>query len=128
MSVCLATKCKKRKLCMKYEYNWFKYNPTNSWQQVIDWSAYGSGSFGQTKDGVNIISRTYDCGDDSIYYPMFESIPLENKEKIIESLKYIDAQLEYGYIDLGLHDEDELKIVKQAIEEYKSNHGLIDER
>lgn len=74
------------------------------------------------------MNRTYDCGDDSITYPMFEPIKVKNKEEIIESLRYIDAQLEDGYIDLGLHDEEELKIVKQAIEEYKRNRGLTDER
>lgn len=124
MSVCRAAKCKKRELCMRYEDNWFKYNPTHDWQQVIDWSSYGSGGFGQTKDGVELISRTYDCGDDSIYYPMFESIPLENKEEIIESLLYIEGQLNNGYIDLGLYDDNELKIIEQAIKEYRTNHGI----
>lgn len=124
MSVCEARNCKKRELCMKYTENYFKYNPTHDWVQLIDWSSYGSGGFGQTEDGVNLISRTYDCGDNSICYPMFEPIPLENKKEIMESLSYIEGQLEYGYIDLGTHDENELKIIKQVIEEYKINHGL----
>lgn len=37
----------------------------------------------------------------------------ENRE---ESIKYIQAQLDHGYIDLGAHDEDELEIVKDALE------------
>ena len=36
-----------------------------------------------------------------------------------EALKYIESQLEDGYIDLGLHDEDELEIVKEAIQMLK---------
>lgn len=125
MSVCEARNCKKRELCMRYTENYFKYNPTSDWEQLIDWSGYGSGGYGQTKDGVRVMSRTYDCGDNSIYYPMFVPIPLENKEEIMESLSYINAQLEGGYIDLGLHDEKELKLVEQAIKEYEVNHGMI---
>ena len=125
MSVCEARNCKKRELCMKYEGNYFKYNHTHDWQQLIDWSRHGSGGFGQTENGVNFISRTYDCGDDSITYPMFEPIEMIDKDKVIEALEYIDVQLEYGYIDLGLNDEEELNIVNQAIKEYKTNHGFI---
>lgn len=33
----------------------------------------------------------------------------------VEALRYIEAQLEDGYIDLGLHDDNELVIVKEAI-------------
>lgn len=36
-----------------------------------------------------------------------------------EAFRYIEAQLEDGYIDLGLHDEDELEIVKEAIQKLK---------
>lgn len=32
-----------------------------------------------------------------------------------EALKYIESQLEDGYIDLGLHDKYELEIVSEAI-------------
>lgn len=32
-----------------------------------------------------------------------------------EAIKYIEAQLQDGYIDLGTHDEYELKIVEEAI-------------
>lgn len=128
MSVCKARNCKKRELCLRYEKNYLKYNHTHNWKQLIDWSSYGSCGIGADKDGNTLVNRTYGCGDDSIIYPMFETIKVKNKEEIIESLRYIDAQLEDGYIDLGLHDEEELKIVKQAIEEYKRNRGLTDER
>lgn len=37
-----------------------------------------------------------------------------------EAFRYIEAQLESGYIDLGLHDEDELEIVKEAIKMLKT--------
>lgn len=37
-----------------------------------------------------------------------------------EAFRYIEAQLEDGYIDLGLHDEDELEIVKEAIQTLKT--------
>ena len=32
-----------------------------------------------------------------------------------ECIKYIEAQLESGYLDLGAHDEDEIEIVKEAM-------------
>ena len=37
-------------------------------------------------------------------------------EKNFESFNYILGQLQCGYVDLSWHDENELKIVKQAIE------------
>lgn len=37
-----------------------------------------------------------------------------------EALDYIEAQLEYGYIDLGAHDECELEIIKEAINTWKT--------
>lgn len=41
----------------------------------------------------------------------------ENRRE--EAIKYIEAQLEDGYLDLGLHDQDELEIVKEAIKMLK---------
>lgn len=41
------------------------------------------------------------------------------EERRVNAFKYIEAQLEDGYIDLGLHDEDELEIVKEAIQTLK---------
>lgn len=32
-----------------------------------------------------------------------------------EAIKYIMDQLEDGYIDLGLYDQDELEIIKEAM-------------
>ena len=32
-----------------------------------------------------------------------------------EAIKYIESQLEDGYIDLGMHDKDELEIIKEAM-------------
>lgn len=32
-----------------------------------------------------------------------------------EAIKYIMAQLKNGYIDLGLNEQDELEIVKEAM-------------
>lgn len=32
-----------------------------------------------------------------------------------EAIKYIESQLEYGYIDLGINEQDELEIIKEAI-------------
>lgn len=32
-----------------------------------------------------------------------------------ETIKYIDGQLENGYIDLGSHDQNELDIIKEAM-------------
>lgn len=124
MTVCKATKCRKRELCMNYSENYFKYNPTSDWMQLIDWSAYGSAGYGQKEDGTHIINQTYSCGDDSIKYPLFEPIPVKDREKIVEALKYIEGQLEDGYIDLGLHDNDELELIEQAINEFKVNHGI----
>lgn len=47
-----------------------------------------------------------------------------DRKRIIEALNYIMGQLNYGYIDLGSHDEDELEIVEQSIKEYIINHEL----
>lgn len=35
-----------------------------------------------------------------------------------EAIDYIMSQLEYGYIDLGCHDERELEIIRQAMTTY----------
>lgn len=32
-----------------------------------------------------------------------------------EAIRYINSQLEYGYIDLGAHDTDEIEIIKEAM-------------
>lgn len=37
------------------------------------------------------------------------------KQQRKDAFKYIESQLEYGYLDLGFHDQDELEIVKEAI-------------
>lgn len=36
-----------------------------------------------------------------------------------EAIKYIESQLESGYIDLGIHDEHELRIIKETISLWK---------
>lgn len=41
-----------------------------------------------------------------------------NQNEKQESIEYILAQLEDGYIDLGCHDENELEIVRQAMYMY----------
>lgn len=45
----------------------------------------------------------------------------EQKRK--EAFEYIEAQLDNGYIDLGFHDQDELEIIKEAIQTLK----MVDE-
>lgn len=40
----------------------------------------------------------------------------QNEKK--EEIDYIMSQLEYGYVDLGCHDEIELEIIRQAISSY----------
>ena len=42
------------------------------------------------------------------------------EERRAEAFKYIEAQLDDGYIDLGFHDQDELEIVKEAIQTLKT--------
>lgn len=37
-----------------------------------------------------------------------------------EAIEYIEAQLECGYIDLGGHETYELKIIKEAIDMWKT--------
>lgn len=37
------------------------------------------------------------------------------KQRREEAIKYIESQLEDGYVDLGLHDQDELEIIKEAV-------------
>ena len=36
------------------------------------------------------------------------------------AIRYIEAQLESGYIDLGAHDEDEIEIVREAMAMWKA--------
>ena len=43
-----------------------------------------------------------------------------NQQRKKDAVRYIEAQLEDGYIDLGLHDEDELEIVREAISMWKA--------
>ena len=45
------------------------------------------------------------------------------EQRRTDALKYIEAQLNDGYIDLGMNDEDELEIVKEAIQTLK----MVDE-
>lgn len=45
------------------------------------------------------------------------------EERRANAFKYIEAQLNNGYIDLGLNDEDELEIIKEAIQTLK----MVDE-
>lgn len=37
-----------------------------------------------------------------------------------EAIKYIESQLEYGYVDLGGHEECEFEIIKEAINMWKT--------
>lgn len=37
-----------------------------------------------------------------------------------EAIKYIESQLEYGYVDLGGHETCELEIIKEAINIWKT--------
>lgn len=41
----------------------------------------------------------------------------ENERK--EAIEYIESQLEDGYLDLGLYDQNELGIVKEAMKMLK---------
>ena len=41
------------------------------------------------------------------------------KEQREEAFKYIESQLEDGYLDLGLYEQNELEIVKEAIKMLK---------
>ena len=45
-----------------------------------------------------------------------EYMMTQNEKK--EAIDYIKAQLDGGYIDLGLHDENELEVIRQAIATY----------
>lgn len=44
-----------------------------------------------------------------------------------EAIDYIMSQLEYGYIDLGCHDERELEIIRQAMTTYVKFPEIIQE-
>lgn len=37
------------------------------------------------------------------------------KQRKEEAIKYIISSLEDGYLDLGLHDQDELAVIKEAM-------------
>lgn len=76
--VCQGEKCKRRNECMIWNGNYFKYNHTNEWKQLIDWSRYGSGGIACSEDGEKTyVQESYDCGDDSITYPKF--VPIKEK-------------------------------------------------
>lgn len=82
MAVCGGSRCSKRDKCKNYEGNFFKCHETSGVEQYIDWSQYGSGSLGIDKDGNTYSEYTWDCGDLSKNYPMFEL--------------YDDGKLDYG--------------------------------
>lgn len=42
------------------------------------------------------------------------------EQRRADAFEYIEGQLEDGYIDLGSYDQDELKIVKEAIQMLKT--------
>ena len=42
-----------------------------------------------------------------------------------EALRHINSQLEYGYLDLGTHDENELKIIKESLEKQIPKKPII---
>lgn len=42
-----------------------------------------------------------------------------------EALRHINSQLEYGYIDLGVHDKDELEIIREALEKQIPKKPII---
>ena len=46
-----------------------------------------------------------------------------NEQRRIEAFKYIESQLKNGYIDLGINEQDEIEIVKEAIKTLK----MVDE-
>lgn len=74
--VCEATNCKKRESCINYSVNYFKYKNASKLEQCIDWSRHGSYNVSNDKDGHQVTNQTYDCGDNSVTYPMFESIEI----------------------------------------------------
>ena len=43
-----------------------------------------------------------------------------NQQQKKDAVEYIEGQLEYGYIDLGFHDQDELEIIREAIDMWKA--------
>ena len=43
---------------------------------------------------------------------------------IKESLEHILCQANHGYVDLGCHDENEIKIVIEALMLYKDKYNL----
>ena len=46
------------------------------------------------------------------------------EERRANAFKYIEAQLNNGYIDLGLNDEDELEIVDKERTVGNVNHSI----
>lgn len=42
------------------------------------------------------------------------------EERRVAALKYIEAQLNDGYLDLGINEQDEIEIVKEAIKMLKT--------
>lgn len=50
---------------------------------------------------------------------------IQNDKK--ETIDYIMAQLEDGYVDLGCHDENELEVIRQAMKVYIKIPEIIHE-
>lgn len=50
---------------------------------------------------------------------------LQNKKQ--EAIDYIMAQLDDGYIDLGLYDENEIEVIRKAVDMYIRIHEIIQE-
>ena len=116
-TLCCSLTCEKRFECAKADIN------NEGTHCVEDYSHFGTGTF--TDNGCEIEHWCGKLGD----YKMFE--PIENKLQEVEydkqrrkdAFKYIEAQLESGYLDLGFHDQDELEVVKEALNILK----IIDE-
>lgn len=43
-----------------------------------------------------------------------------------DALDYIKGQLEYGYIDLSIHDENEIEVIRKAINVYTKIPVIIE--
>ena len=92
MSVCQATRCKRRDECMRYENNYFKYHPKAGWMQLIDWSTYGSAGYSQDLEGNIYMQQDYTCGDNTYLYPtpypLFDNILSSEYNKETDYIKW----------------------------------------
>lgn len=108
MSVCGASHCSRKNRCKKYIEN-FRMN-SDHWEQYIDWSVNGHRSIGIDENGF-YYNESWDCGDWSKTYPLFEEMDTYKPKDLQEVRNFIFEALESKYGDAVISQKDSEEIV-----------------